>query len=90
MTRRSDDTITLSEAFGLPDAVSLVFAAGLFGMSRSTAYRRVRRGEFPCAVEKVGRRYMVTMNALLRGLGIQDVRIRPDDMERGATHARQE
>ncbi|MFB6604439.1 helix-turn-helix domain-containing protein [Streptomyces noursei] len=69
--------------------MSLVFAAGLFGMSHSTAYRRVRRGEFPCAVARVGRRYVVTMSALLRGLGIQDVRIRPDDMEWGARHARE-
>ncbi|MEU6173988.1 hypothetical protein ABZ832_18955 [Streptantibioticus parmotrematis] len=86
--RHRDGTFSFTELFGLPATVSLDLAAGVFGMSLSTAYRRVRLGAFPCRVTKRGRRYVITMAELLRGLGIQDVRVHPDDVEEGAAQAR--
>jgi predicted site-specific integrase-resolvase len=47
-------------------------AAGLLGISVTTAYDRIRRGAFPVKVIKVGRRYRVVTADLRRLLGLDD------------------
>ncbi|MFF8769789.1 helix-turn-helix transcriptional regulator [Kitasatospora sp. NPDC015120] len=84
MTRRHDEFVPFSVVFGLPTEVGLRVAAKALGLSPTTAYRRIRRGDFPCALRKAGRTYVVRMPDLMRALGIQDVRVHHDDIEAGA------
>ncbi|MFH8992928.1 helix-turn-helix transcriptional regulator [Streptomyces sp. NPDC017940] len=70
--------------FGLPPEVGLREAAEALNLSLTTAYRQVRNGSFPCPVRSAGRRYVVRLSDLLRALGIQEVRVRYDDIEAGA------
>ncbi|MGW2628631.1 hypothetical protein ACWC2K_04770 [Streptomyces chattanoogensis] len=87
MARRRDESVPLSEAFGLPAQVNLRTAAKALDLSLSTAYRRARQGDFPCRLHKEGRIYVVRLRDLMRGLGIQDVRVQYDDIEAGARFA---
>jgi excisionase family DNA binding protein len=50
-------TITISEA------------AGILGISRSTAYESVRNGTFPVAVIKIGKRLVISRAAIEQVLG---------------------
>ncbi|MFE2938777.1 helix-turn-helix domain-containing protein [Streptomyces sp. NPDC059255] len=87
MTRRRDESVPFSEIFGLPAEVDLRTAAKALNLGLATAYRRAKRGDFPCALRKVGRRYVVRLPDLMRGLGIQDVRVLYDDIDAGARFA---
>lgn len=62
-------------------------AAKALNLSMTTAYRRAKRGDFPCRLSKKGRVYEVRLHDLMRSLGIQDVRVRYDDFEAGARFA---
>ncbi|MFE4176451.1 helix-turn-helix transcriptional regulator [Streptomyces sp. NPDC056909] len=62
-------------------------AAEALNLSPSTVYRQVRNGDFPCRVRRTGRRYVVRLSDLMRELGIQEVRVRYDDIEAGARFA---
>lgn len=88
MKRHRDESVAFSEVFGLPARVGMRIAAEALGMSLTTAYRRARRGDFPCRLRKEGRVYVVCLPDLMRGLGIQDVRVLYDDIEAGARFAR--
>lgn len=46
-------------------------AARALGISRSTAYELAARNEFPCAVIRVGHRYVVPVAGLVALLGIE-------------------
>ena len=54
----------------LPPTVDIEEAARLLGCGRSLAYELARRGEFPCRVLRLGRRYVVPSADLLRLLGM--------------------
>ncbi|GAQ52326.1 helix-turn-helix transcriptional regulator [Streptomyces acidiscabies] len=84
MTRHRDESVPFSEVFGLPPTVSMKTAARALNLSVKTAYKRVKRGEFPCRIRKEGRAYVIHTHDLMRGLGIQDVRVHDDDVEMGA------
>ncbi|MFF3395642.1 helix-turn-helix transcriptional regulator [Streptomyces sp. NPDC002669] len=86
MTRR-DESVPFSELFGLPLEVGLRTAAKALNLSPSTAYRRAAHGGFPCPLRRKGRTYVVRLPDLMRGLGIQDVRVLYDDVEAGARFA---
>ncbi|MER6604825.1 helix-turn-helix domain-containing protein [Streptomyces sp. NPDC000927] len=58
--------------FDLPVAVDLRTAARALGIASTTAYRLIREDEFPCPVLRVGRRYRIPTNELMRTLGIED------------------
>ncbi|WP_329935037.1 helix-turn-helix transcriptional regulator [Streptomyces sp. BE308] len=85
--RRRDESVPFSTVFGLPAEVGLRTAAKALNLSPTTAYRRAGRGDFPCPLRKVGRAYVVRLSDLMRGLGIQDVRVLYDDLEAGARFA---
>ena len=53
--------------------VTLVEAAQLLGIGRSTAYAAARAGEFPTRVIQVGSRYMVPTKPLLDLLGLEEL-----------------
>ncbi|MGW1842678.1 helix-turn-helix transcriptional regulator [Streptomyces sp. NPDC001966] len=87
MKRHRNESVAFSTVFGLPAEVGLRRAAEALNLSPTTAYRRVRNGDFPCPVRRTGRRYVVRLSDLMRELGIQDVRVRYDDIEAGARFA---
>ncbi|MCF6468889.1 helix-turn-helix domain-containing protein [Nonomuraea sp. MG754425] len=47
-----------------PEVISLLAAGRLLGLSRTTAYRLARAGEFPCRVLRIGGRYAVPVRGL--------------------------
>ena len=51
-----------------PPTVDVPVAAIVFGVSRSHAYELVNRGEFPAKVIKVGSRYRVVTESIIRAL----------------------
>ncbi|MFB7123713.1 helix-turn-helix domain-containing protein [Kitasatospora sp. NPDC056273] len=71
----------------LPPAMGIQEAAAALGVSEATARRMVRDGTFPCPVTLMGRIYKVSVKAFMRGVGIQDAIVHPDDVENGAVHA---
>ncbi|MGW2057431.1 helix-turn-helix transcriptional regulator [Streptomyces sp. NPDC001840] len=79
--------MAFSAVFGLPAEVGLRTAAKALNLSPTTAYRQARNGDFPCRVRRAGRRYVVRLSDLMRELGIQEVRVRYDDIEAGARFA---
>jgi hypothetical protein len=64
---RNDEPVDLNT---LPPTVGIELAARLLGCGRTLAYELARRGEFPCRVLRLGRRYVVPSADLLRLLGI--------------------
>jgi len=62
--------LTEADVRALPLTVDLPTAGRAFGMSRDSAYRHARAGEFPVPIVRVGRGYRVTRAALLAALGI--------------------
>ncbi|MEU0840957.1 helix-turn-helix domain-containing protein [Streptomyces sp. NPDC005962] len=67
--------------FDLPVAVDLRTAARAFGICPATGYRLIHRGEFPCLVLRVGGRYRVPTNELMRVLGIDERPLYTVDLE---------
>lgn len=51
-----------------PPTVDVAAAAIAFGLSRSHAYDLISRGEFPAKVIKVGNRYRVITESVIRAL----------------------
>ncbi|MBD0747821.1 hypothetical protein [Streptomyces sp. CBMA152] len=84
MKRHRDESVPFSAVFGLPAEVGMRVAAKALNVSLGTAYKQARRGDFPCRLCRRGRIYVVALHDLMRGLGIQDVRVRYDDIEEGA------
>ncbi|MFD5552641.1 helix-turn-helix domain-containing protein [Streptomyces sp. NPDC127068] len=64
--------LSFTEMFDLPVAVDLRTAARALGIGSTTAYRLIHRDEFPCPVLRVGSRYRIPTNELMRALGIED------------------
>ncbi len=54
----------------LPPTVDVETAARVLGCSRGLAYALIRRGDFPCRVLRLGRRYVIPTADLRRALGI--------------------
>ncbi|NJP95402.1 helix-turn-helix domain-containing protein [Nonomuraea sp. FMUSA5-5] len=65
--------------------LSLMEAARLLGMGRTTAYRLARAGTFPCLVLRIGGRYAVPRHGLRILLGYDDSH---DACEEGQEEAR--
>jgi hypothetical protein len=62
--------MTNDELRALPATVSLTTAARALGCGRTLAYDLARRGQFPCRVLHLGRRYRVPTADLLHALGL--------------------
>ncbi|MFE0192978.1 helix-turn-helix domain-containing protein [Streptomyces sp. NPDC058989] len=73
--------LSFTEMFDLPVAVDLRTAARALGIGKTTAYRLIRKDEFPCPVLRVGGRYRIPTNELLRALGIEDRPLYSVDLE---------
>jgi predicted DNA-binding transcriptional regulator AlpA len=54
----------------LPPTINIETAATILGCGRSLAYDLARRGEFPCRVIRLGRRYVIPTADLLRVVGV--------------------
>ncbi|MFJ3646673.1 helix-turn-helix domain-containing protein [Streptomyces murinus] len=63
---------SFTEMFDLPVAVDLRTAARALGIGSTTAYRLISKDEFPCPILRVGGRYRIPTNELMRALGIDD------------------
>ncbi|TQS19747.1 helix-turn-helix transcriptional regulator [Microbispora hainanensis] len=63
--------MTIEEVLALPAVVPLLTAARALGLSRNTAYRLVKRGEFPCSVIHAGDTFRVPTIELLRILSLR-------------------
>jgi hypothetical protein len=59
----------IEELLALPVSFPFIVAARAHGLRRSQAYELVRRGEFPCPVNKLGRNLKVTRADLFKSLG---------------------
>lgn len=62
---------TVAELNDLPPSLGLEAAALVLGIGRTNAYALVQRGEFPVPVLRIGRRYRVSTQAVLRLLGVE-------------------
>lgn len=64
--------MTRDELLALPVSVDVPTAGKAFGISKLTAYRLVKSGDFPVPVIYVGRKVVVPRASLLRALGIDE------------------
>jgi hypothetical protein len=80
-------TLTFPELFGLPTVIDLATAARAVGIHVNTAYKLVKRGEFPCTVLRPGYRYRVPTIGLMKALEIEQMPIYLDDAAAGADFA---
>jgi len=71
------ERMTEAELFALPVTVDIPTAGRAWGMNKNTAYERAHAGEFPCEIQPLGKRFVVTKVALLRALGY------PEDVQHG-------
>jgi excisionase family DNA binding protein len=62
----------LDDLDDLPPTVGVETAARILGCGRTLAYQLLRRGEFPCRVLRLGRRYLIPTHELRRVLGVPD------------------
>ncbi|MFD0410914.1 DNA-binding protein [Kitasatospora sp. NPDC127116] len=79
--------VSFAEAFELPLTVDVRTAARALGVYSATAYKMIRTGRFPCAVLRLGWRYLIPTALLLRALGIEERPIYADDVAEGADFA---
>lgn len=59
---------TLDEIRTWPATVTVPVAGRAWGLSRNQSYDLVRRGEFPATVNRVGGRYRVVTESIIRAL----------------------
>ncbi|WP_106584656.1 helix-turn-helix domain-containing protein [Murinocardiopsis flavida] len=81
---RKRASLTFPELFALPVAVDLTTAAHAVGISINTAYKLVRQGLFPCKVLRIGYQYRVPTSGLMECLGIENIPVSINDVDRGA------
>lgn len=62
--------MTIADLRALPPTTDVPTAGRALGMSRTTAYNLVQRGEFPVPVLKLGRQFRVPTADLLALLGV--------------------
>ncbi|WP_158895147.1 helix-turn-helix domain-containing protein [Amycolatopsis anabasis] len=80
-------TLTFPELFQLPATVDLTTAADAMGISANTAYKLIKREEFPCTVLRPGWHYRVPTMALMKALEVENLPIHLDDVDSGADFA---
>jgi hypothetical protein len=64
-TSRAPRTWTIEAVRGLGMTTDVETAGAILGIGRTKAYELAKNGEFPAVVIKVGRRYIVSVPALL-------------------------
>lgn len=70
--------LTREELLALPATVDLPTAGQAIGIGRNQAYDLAARGEFPCRVLKLGKRYRVVTSELLDLVGVHKDGTEPD------------
>lgn len=65
-----------------PPTITVVEAAAQMGVSSSSAYAAIKKGDFPVPVIKIGGRYVVPTKPLLDLLGLNEL---PTTTEEGIT-----
>lgn len=63
---------TAADVYALGIRTDLETAAAIMGMGRTSAYARAQRGDFPVAVKRIGRLYVVPTAGLLHWLGLSE------------------
>jgi hypothetical protein len=66
----ADLKMSMAELLALDATFDLETAGRAWGYGRTKSHELVRAGEFPCKVQRLGRRYVITKAALFEGLGI--------------------
>jgi len=66
----TQQTISLDDLRSLPPTVGVEAAARVLGCGRTLAYELIQRGEFPCRVLRLGRRYLIPTAELLKTIGL--------------------
>jgi hypothetical protein len=69
MGTKKVQTLTEEQVRALPVTVDLPMAGRAWGMGRTKSYELARAGDFPCPVQPLGQRFVVTKAALMRALG---------------------
>ncbi len=62
--------MSMEELLALPPIVDLVTAGRAWGLGRTISYELMRRGDFPCPVQHLGRYYRVRKAELMTSLGL--------------------
>lgn len=63
-------TLSQEEIDDLGVSTTVPIAGRAYGLDKATAYRLAAEGKFPCAVIRVGSRYVVPVAELRRSLGL--------------------
>lgn len=63
---------TIDAVRALPATVDIETAGAVLGIGRSKSYELAKAGEFPIRVLRIGRRYLVPTNLILKLIGIDD------------------
>jgi hypothetical protein len=72
MTQPVDpSTLTTADLLSLPPTVDVETGGKAFGLGRTTAYRLVRQGQFPCKVVRAGGGWRVVTADLRRVLDLE-------------------
>jgi len=69
MQKTRTTTMTVDELNALGVSTDIVTAGRAFGLSREVCYDLARKGEFPCTVIRVGKRWIVPTEAIRKALG---------------------
>ncbi|XVV34917.1 helix-turn-helix transcriptional regulator [Streptomyces sp. CA-100214] len=64
--------LTTADLMTLPPTVAVETGGKAFGLGRTTSYRLVREGKFPCKVVRAGGGWRVVTADLRRVLDLQD------------------
>ena len=62
--------MTEEELYALPVSFDLETAGRAWGYGRTKSHQLARSGDFPCAVLRYGKRYVVTKLAVFEALGL--------------------
>ncbi|GLW53284.1 hypothetical protein Kpho01_12950 [Kitasatospora phosalacinea] len=76
-----------SEVFDLPLTIDVRTAARMLGLCPATVYRRLKEDDFPCPVLRPGWQYRIPTAGMLRAMGIEEIPVHAEDLQRGAEYA---
>ncbi|GAA1575774.1 hypothetical protein GCM10009827_117080 [Dactylosporangium maewongense] len=71
-TQNPGEVWTIDAVRKLPATVDIETAGAVLGIGRSKSYELAKAGQFPVRVLRIGRRYLVPTNLLLKLLGVDD------------------
>ncbi|MGA5202838.1 helix-turn-helix transcriptional regulator [Streptomyces variegatus] len=78
MTQPVDpSTLTTADLLSLPPTVDVATGGAAFGLGRTTSYRLVRQGQFPCKVVRAGGGWRVVTADLRRVLALAEAEEAP-------------